>query len=393
MDRARILNLLDSMELRVERMEKALAPNASPTVHDILQLLRELRIKARHCRSKVDVLEPTAISDLRETIDKIRNSAAAPDLNFRLLNPQYQNRLAREGLLEDTDFLARLTSGILIGLKLTADDVRDLLPAQKPAAFRFAFDNDNQRIVVADEPFQTGAKQAEIALAALEEIISQGAEVNEDLQQSNAAPRLKNAFARIQARLISHSNIVQAGLSNQTAARVLRGYVDELSQGQFEQLRAYVEGVSHVLAQFPEWREFSDNATAANLDRTAIAELMTDALLLAQQLERSGHASDEVPQALVQAVDWVQEESEPDRRDVLSLVRTLENIWSLLTRNALAKTAVDEGRKMIARSIVWVAVGAIGLGFASIVAKVPGADWIEPTFAYLKANIQSFAPK
>lgn len=151
--------------------------------------------------------------------------------------------MAREAIIEDADFFARLTSGMLIGLQLTADGVRDLLPAQKPAAFRFGFDNDNQKIVVVNEPFRPADKEADLAIAALEEMISQGEEVNGDLQASNASPRLENAFGRVQERLITHTNIVQAGLSNQSAARALRGAVEELSAGHFEQLRSYVEGV------------------------------------------------------------------------------------------------------------------------------------------------------
>ncbi|ACM26550.1 hypothetical protein [Rhizobium rhizogenes] len=393
MDRARILNLLDTMEVRIERLQKAFAPIASPAVHDILQLLRQLKIKAGRCRSKVDVLEPASIADLRETIDNIRNFASSPDLNVQLIDPVYENRLARDGLLEEADFLARLANGMLIGLNLTANDVRELLPAQKPAAFRFAYDNDNQKIVVVDEPFRPDPKQAEIALAALEEIISQGQDVNDDLQQSNASPRLKAAFVRLQERLIAHRNIVQVGQCNQTAGRVLKGHVEELSSSQFEQLRAQVEGVSAVLAQFPEWRHFSENAVRTNLDNDAIAELTADALLLAQQLKKSVHAVAEVPQALEEAAEWVKEQDEPDKRDVLSLVRTLENFWSLLTKNALAKEIKSETKKMIAKGIILATLSVLSVGFASNIAKVPGGEWIEATFAYLKAHIQTFIPK
>jgi hypothetical protein len=94
----------------------------------------------------------------------------------------------------------------------------------------------------------------------------------------------------------------------------------------------------------------------------------------------------------IRLVEWTRED-QPDTRDVLSLVRTWENIWSFLTKNALAKTIRDEGQKIIARKIITAVLTAIGYGFVTILGRVPGAEWVEPTFEFLKSNIQHFLPK
>ncbi|RFB94486.1 hypothetical protein B5K08_09895 [Rhizobium leguminosarum bv. trifolii] len=381
------------MEARVDRTERAFAPIASPEVHDILQLLRVLKIRVLRCRSKIDALKSSDIGDLSEIIQEIRAFTSVPDLEFKLTQSEYQGRIAREVLAEEAAYLRNLSQGMLIGLQLTADGLHDLLPAQKPAAFRFAFDNDNDRVVVANEPFRPTAKEAEVALAALDEIIVQATEAVEDLNQSNAAPRLKAAFSRLKERLSSYRNIVQVGQCNQAASRMLKAYVEELSAPQFEQMRALVEGVSAVLAQFAEWRQFCESAAQVALDDAAIAEIRADTLVLAQQLKRSAHASEDVPRALEEVAEWVNEDAQPDKRDALSLVRTLENFWSLLTRNALAKAVKEETSKVIARGIIFVAITAVSAGFAANISRIPGAEWIEATFAYVKANLQSFGVK
>jgi hypothetical protein len=393
MDRAGILKLLDTMETRIQRIEKAFTSQVSSSANELRQLLRDLSLLARRCRSKVDVLRSSDLADVRAKIDEIGYLSSSRDLNVRLLYGAYDNQLASDALKDDAVYLGNLLNGIQLGLNLTADELLDILPAQKPAAVRFGYDNDNQQIVVVDEPFRPAAKQEEMAVAALEEIIAQGNEVNDDLQRTNAAPRLKSAFARLQERLISHVNIVQVGQSNGTASRVLKAYVDELSLSQFEQLRAHVEGVGAVLAQFPEWRLFCENASSAVLDDAAIVELRAQTVAIEQRLRETARVSEEVSKALTDVVDWVGDGTHPDHRDVLSLVRTQENLWSLLTRNALAKGVKDEATKIAARLIVVAVLGVTGVAFAAIISKVPGAEWVEPTIAFLRANIGNGAPK
>lgn len=393
MDRARILNLIETMEARIDRMERVFAPNAATTSSAILQSLGTLKARAARSRSKIDTLKAVDISPLRALIEEIRNHSSAPELSFRALHAEYQNRSGREALLDDTDYLLRLVNGMLIGIQLTESDVRELLPGQKPAAVRFAFDNDNQKIIIANEPFRPAAKEADMAAAALEEIISQGVEVNEDLQQTNAAPRLKSAFARLQDRLVSHQNIVQVGQTNLHASRMLTSYVEELSNSQFQQLRAHLEGVAQVLNQFPDWRIFCENAVGSALDDAAMSELTASAAAMAEQLRISRNAAAEVSDAIDEVITWVGEGEKPDKRDALSLARMMENLWSFLTKHALAQAVKDEATKMVARAIIVALVGAVGFGFAPILSKVPGAAWIEPTAAYLKAHLPSFAPK
>lgn len=74
MDRAKILNLLDTLEVRIDRMEKNLALSAAKSPYAILQILVELRVISRRLRSKIDVIDTASITRLRENIDEIRTS-------------------------------------------------------------------------------------------------------------------------------------------------------------------------------------------------------------------------------------------------------------------------------------------------------------------------------
>lgn len=79
----------------ISRLEKALAPDASDSVHGTLQDLISVGTNVRRFRSPIDVLKPSEIVELGERLDDLGNYSSAPGLDSRIQHPQYQNRLAR----------------------------------------------------------------------------------------------------------------------------------------------------------------------------------------------------------------------------------------------------------------------------------------------------------
>jgi hypothetical protein len=278
--------------------------------------------------------------------------------------------------------LNNLFLGMKIGLsQLGPDEILESLPGQKPAAFQFGF--ENEQVVVVDQPLRSTAREREIASSALEAAIEKGAYVGEQLSQSNSSPRLKDAFKALQDKLEARANIIQIGMFNQTCGRVLGGDVEELSPTLFELLRSHVDLVSATASQFEDWRIFRENAV--DIDHESINALSQSTLALIRELRNHNNAEPDVTNALETVVGWTDQKA-ADKRDVLALAGTLQNLWSLAAKSALAKEVVSEGRKLVAKAIIASLLAVTTAGALAALGKIPGGEWIEPTLSYFKSS-------
>ncbi|PDT02408.1 hypothetical protein CO666_20665 [Rhizobium chutanense] len=323
--------------------------------------LSRLRAEVQRLLSKVDTLRAPDI--------------AALELNLSVIPIQDLDRSSLNNLL----------LGMKIGLnQLGPEDVLDALPGQRPAAFQFGF--EGERVVVVDQPLRTRERDKDIAVAALEAATEKGAYVGEQLALSNCSPRLKDAFRSLQDKLEARANIIQIGMYNQTCGRVLRGDVEELSPTLFELLRSHVDLVFAAASQFEAWRVFRENAV--DIDRDSVTALSQSTIALVRDLRARRDADPEVASALEIVVSWT-EDKDADKRDVLALTGTLQNLWSLAAKSALAKEVVSEGRKLVAKAIIAALLAATTAGALAAFAKVPGAEWIETTAAYFKSTTEA----
>ncbi|MGO6906745.1 hypothetical protein ACCS96_42315, partial [Rhizobium ruizarguesonis] len=107
---------------------------------------------------------------------------------------------------------------------------------------------------------------------------------------------------------------------------------------------------------------------------------------------KAQHDTDpEVVAALDTVVGWTQDKA-ADKRDVLALTGTLQNLWSLAAKSALAKEVASEGRKLVAKAIIATLLAATTAGALAAFGKVPGAEWIETTVAYFKSATEGTPP-
>jgi hypothetical protein len=346
----RLGNILEEMEARLTRAQRDGNGRG----------LAALTVAVRRYRAKLDKLSASDISELERLIAQVPMQGDPLRLN-------------------------NLIAGLKIGLnQLSLDDIIDATPGQKLAAFQFGFEGELLKVV--DQPIKPYESEKDIAMASLEAAIQNGAYVNEDLKATNVSPRVREAFARLQATMSSYTNIVQIGAGAQICSRYLQMEVEELSPSLAGMLVGHIESVFAALSQFKDWRVYCENAYELHLEPGSIKELTENASLLIKDLRENNVIDAAVPNALETVVGWVEEQAQPDKRDVLSLGRTLENIWSAMVKQivSFAKETVSETRKLaIKAAAATLLIGAVSL--VPIISKIPGAQWIEVAYIYVKS--------
>ncbi|GLR49211.1 hypothetical protein KYK30_11235 [Shinella yambaruensis] len=382
MNPQRLLKLLVDIEARLSRVAKSImtiegefGPNA-----DIVQDVSSLAMKLRRHQNKIDSLRLQDVGALERDVDQLRKRLAD-----RLKTTIASNvRTILKSIHDDTP-LQHFTGGLRIGLNLLEpDELIEKVPGQKLAAFQFGFSDD--KIQVVDQPLRPSEEEKAIAMASLEAAIEQGEYVTLDLAASNVSPRLKDAFARLQDMMGSYSNIVQIGARTQICDRMVRAEAEELSPTLFGLLVSHIENVFSALAQFEDWREYCENASRVPLDRQSIDQLTHTMASVIAQIRLTGAAHSTVTDALETVTDWVAEPASTDKRDVFSLTRTLANLWSIAVKSSIevGRETISEVRKAAAKAILVVLLVA-GASAVPIISRVPGGEWVETVFNYLKS--------
>ncbi|MGW9949810.1 hypothetical protein J2W92_005161 [Rhizobium leguminosarum] len=351
----KLRNLLTELEARIVRLERSFA-----RADHIALPLASVKAEVRRHLSKIDALRAADVASLEKQITDI----PIPD---------------------DDRSLANLLLGLKFGLnQLGPDELLESLPGQKTAAFQFRFDGDVLKVV--DQPLHPSSREKDIAMAALEGAVEHGEYVIGDLAATNASPRLKEAFRQLQTTMAGYKNIVQVGARAQICNRLVHGDVDELSPTMFSLLIGHIESVFSALAQFEDWRIYSENAANLNVDAGSVEKLTQATAELVKKLRDDHLADRSVVDALDTASRWIRDGDLPDKRDVLSLTRSLENVWSVVSKVVLglSRDIVSDGRKRIASAIL----GALLLTapvIVPIVGKIPGGEWVETVYTYFKA--------
>ncbi len=350
----RLRNLLKEMETRLVRAEKTYRRSS-----DVGQIHDDIKADVRRYLSKVDSLGHSDINALETKVNQL--TGTGHDL----------------GLLNQI-------AGLKIGLnQLGPDEILDALPGQKTAAFQFIIDDDIIRVV--DQPLRPSSREKDMAMAALEGAIEHGAYVASELAATNLSPRVKEAFQQLQTTMGGYKNIVQVGSRAQICNRLVHGNTEELSSTVFSLLIGHIENVFSALAQFEDWRIYSENAAAMNIDAGSVEKLTQATAELISRLRQEPAVDLSVVEALDMASRWVQDGDQLDNRDVLALTRSWENMWSAVSRIVLGlgRDLISDGRKRVA-TIILTSLLAMS-GIVPVIAKIPGGSWIETVSSYFKS--------
>lgn len=380
----KLRKVLLEMETRLGRIAKRLdgIDAASDTAVDLTRHIGRLRAYVRRLESKAELLRADDVDDLQSEFSWIRSMASQQALRTPKNSPYFDALTS----LQDDEVLANLAVGLRIGLsQIGPEEVLDAVPGQKLAAFQFEIVGDELRVV--DQPFRPNQREKEMALAAIEAAIDQGDGINEDLATTNASPRLREAFIQLQETLKTHKNIVQIGSRARVCSRLVAANTEELSNSLFALLESHIETVFSALAQFEDWRIYCENAAAVGLDKDSVDELVQSARVLIEKLKIETSVNPEVTDALDAVATWASEGSVPDKRDVLTLARTLGNLWSLISKTILSVGAevAKIGRIQVAGLILGALISGASLSVPHL-SKIPGGEWVQLVYNYFKAS-------
>lgn len=379
--RERIQGILSDIEHRAAKLESQFADAILDA--GVASALAALRMESIRQNAKLGAVSPSALNALRQQAALIKSRS--DELSAHSLHDRDRQRQQRIELFQhDVSLLLNRVLALAIGVnQLGPEDLADIVPGQKLAAYKFDFSGNVVEVV--DQPFSVNDRDASIASAALELALEQGTRVSADLAKTNTSPRLKAAFDTLQHKLASGRNVIQIGMCCKTCSRLLLAEAGELSPSLFEMLRAHVETVYDALAQLQDWRQYVENI-ASSLDKAAVAELVRGTRALADRLGHTNGVADSVPEALNNVADWIESEDDVDQRDIVSLARTVENLWSIVVRAAVSvtKETLDEAKKAAAKAIVILMLTGATAGLTAALSKVPGAEWIETAIAYFK---------
>jgi hypothetical protein len=161
--------------------------------------------------------------------------------------------------------------------------------------------------------------------------------------------------------------------------------IDELSSSLAALLIGHVEMVTDALSQFEDWRIYCENAAALKVNQGNIDDMIDGAREIVVIIRDNEVVAPEVGDALKTVSHWADGPS-PDKRDVLSLARTIENFFAALVKSAFrfAKDVGTDIRKQAIAGVAFVIVTSITVNLVPALSRVPGAEWVQPAVSYIK---------
>jgi hypothetical protein len=386
----RLQNILRDMDGRLSRYEREMRSESShpDAIGGLLTRFTHLKANIRRLSSKPDTINFDEAQALDLQIDQLADAAART--RSTLPNTHPLRRVLTD--IADDRGLMQLTLGLKIGIKqITPDNLLEVPPGQKTAAFQFEYQHDILRVI--DQPLRTSERDRQFAEAAINSVAEHGAYVMTDLEGTNVSPRLRDAFASLQATIVDHKNIVQIGQKAQLCGRIVNSAIEELSPTLAALLLGHIEMVSDALSQFEDWRIYCENAAALKVTKPTVEAMIDGARELVVGLRNDPSVAPEVSEALKTVSLWADGQN-PDKRDVLSLARTIENFFAAVWRS-IARFARDVGfdiRKQAIAGVALFIVTTMTVNLVPALSKIPGAEWVQPAVSYLKGLATKSVP-
>ncbi|GEM_PF-5090932 len=253
------------------------------------------------------------------------------------------------------------------------------VPDPEPAPYEFAI--VERRIVIVDQPEELSAISEKAQLFLLEE----SNRLLERLAISNS-PHVLAELEELQKRIREVSNIIALGMQNMSFSAYVSAVAEELSDGLAASLLAYSASVGRYVAQFDDWREFSE--TAASLELPPLSGLVNLASSVSSVLKDNREVADPiVPSVIDDAVKNLNKNSgKPQAK--LALVRIVGNI--AIAAVSFLKDRITGTGMRVALALEATAAVVILQQFISnmeVVATYPGLDWVLPILMVLRTKI------
>ncbi|MER9135643.1 hypothetical protein NKI20_04965 [Mesorhizobium sp. M0830] len=299
------------------------------------------------------------------------------------------------GVLPDDDLFSNDPSA-RNGLE-AAQRLKRIVPSQKIAPVQFDI-LDGILTVSPQVPAPKDGVES-IALAAQEDLVKRGDRLIEELRNSNCDRRLLDQFEELQAQLVSPQNIIQLGLTNIGCGLLAKSYEAELPSAVSALLQAHTVGVSMFVGQFPDWVKFSENAAAAQFEKSDVSALVgTLSEVIKATESRPLIADQDVPKTLRYLQGLTRNPRDVSAKTGLAIARTLENLVISVFRFG-AEIAEQTERKTadsLSTAAAKIATAALlGLALSTAVSLTPLADkfegmgWIKDAIQIVRNQLDS----
>lgn len=253
-------------------------------------------------------------------------------------------------------------------------------PQQRPSPISFGVDGD--KIVVTLEPHQATTKTQAATDVAARMLKRQLDKVVTELSNSNVDRRLGDEVAELREEM-AEGNVVGLGIID-IRIQAIRGALDpeELSGPMAGILDALHESVVMYTRQFPDWLEFSEQASALAVTPELVTHTTEVAETLVHELSRNQALVDpQVPETIKHLLEWRSDQGMASKRLFFGLVRVLENIvaagYGLLSEIG-KKTATRAGDVVSAAAATALAAAIAGAAIGLTHTKLPETDWVKP---------------
>lgn len=348
-------------------------------LYDVIDILKETIGSFKIASHQVDELR----SSLLECLDKVSRSESK-ESSYRMIDYAAQIRYwADAGEIElddiriifDTDVSHRLAQACSM-LRVALDDLIDFdnqndailplpaIPHERPAPIRVGVVDGGLTLIFSQT--RTGSIDYPSANKIRESLRDTLAGLLENLPSgSNADQRYINACSRLLVHLsnpLEHSSIEALGLNYQLVDKMTKRLKEEIGGAAIDEIEHTLTGISVLLNQFQEWRDYLQELALTQLDATGGEGLIAQAAQLADDIETTDAPVDrKIAVRLREMIEPVTSGLINADTVAAPLVGSLTNIFSVLSRIAM-ESVVAAGS--VAPSLPTLGASAILTSFA-----------------------------
>ena len=332
----------------------------------------------------------------------------AQKCRFRISAPNSLRDEIPNALLEDISVYEAIISSIItyetniepqlqLNLNGGIKQLKEILPDQRIAPAQFDIENNKLR-VRHQKPTPDPADENNIA-SARHELIERGKNIIDQLSKSNCDKRLIESLTDLQNCLEANQDVVRLGLVNIGCEAVSSMFECELPDAIRGLIKGQNIGVGMLVAQYPEWQQFSEKAASTAIDENDIKSISNAAKAIVEVIHQNPQlAEPEVPRTISALQSLIEDPQRATKRAAFALLRTIENLIARTFRFGLeffektAQKTVDDlssaTSKVVVGSLMAIALaGAVGL--TPLASKVADTAWVKTAADLVKAQIEA----
>lgn len=226
----------------------------------------------------------------------------------------------------------------------------------------------------------------EVAVQARAQLITSGERIIEQFNSSNFDPRLLKVISELQDRLVSEDGVVRLGLSNLACEVMIDSLRAELPDAFSAMLQAQVIGIRMYVAQYPEWRKFTEQAVQIEMSVEHAPALSHAISQLTDKLESIPDVVDpEVPRTLRALLALIADPRATSKRALFAVWRSVEN-FAIVVFNYCAEfieltsqEIKNRGSRLAGKAIAFTLLFGVLAGATELVplaTLVPEASWL-----------------